>query len=135
MKLPIIKRIRKEDFDPEYDGLLTGLLYAINTFFETVTNGLNRNLTFTDNFAGQVKEITITAPITSTNKIEFKKEFTGQCKGIMIVEVVPETAGELLTASPFAQFTTTEAGISIYNITGLANGNKYRIKFVCLAGP
>jgi hypothetical protein len=53
----------------------------------------------------------------------------------MILEVVPETAGELLTTAPFAQFSNTEAGISIYNITGLTTGNKYRIKFVCLAGP
>lgn len=85
--------------------------------------------------AGQVKELTVTAPVTVDKSVTFKKEFTGQCKGIVIAEVVPETAGEILASSPFVQFDNTDTGISIYNITGLVSGRKYRIRLLCLAGP
>lgn len=59
MKLPIYKRINREDLKdaPDWIG---NLLYPLNQVFETVYNTLNRNLTFTDNVLSFQKTIQFT---------------------------------------------------------------------------
>ena len=129
-RLPDIKRIRKEDFDKKYYDLLDGLLYAINTFFESVVAALNRGLTFRENMAAQVQDITAVAPINNTT---FKREVGLTCSGIIVVSVVNvSNPGEILTTAPFAQFVNTDAGIRVTNITGLTAGQRYRIRLICL---
>jgi hypothetical protein len=129
-RLPTIRRIRREDFDKKYYDLLDGLLYAINTFFESVVAALNRGLTFRENMQAQVQDLTVTAPVTDAS---FKRELALPCTGIMVVAVTNiNNPGELLSTSPFAQFVNTDGGIRITNITGLTAGQKYRVRLICL---
>jgi len=54
---PSFKKILAERF-PNQGQWLGGLLEPINSFFDDVVNGLNKRLTITDNFDGEIKTIT-----------------------------------------------------------------------------
>jgi hypothetical protein len=132
-KLPKISKLRKEDFPEEYDTLLEGLLYGINSFFETVYSALNKQLNFSENLNTQIVEVSVTAPITAARPLEFTRTINGLCKGIVVVELTNlDNAGEVLTTSPFCQFSNGESTVRVTNITGLTSGKRYRIRLLCM---
>jgi hypothetical protein len=132
-RLPAIKRIRQEDFDPKYSDLLPGLLYAINTFFESVVAALNKGLTFRDNFLGQVQDIVTIGPLNNNNAITFKREFNFPCTGIVVLAANPaDNPNALLSTAPFVQFVNTDTGVRITNITGIPGGERYRLRLLCV---
>jgi hypothetical protein len=134
MKLNTIKRITLEDFDPKEQPLMSKLLYPLNTFMETIVNAMTSRLNFQDNFAAQVKDLEVTAPVAPATPISFKSTLASPCRGIFVVNVENLTnPAATLSAAPFCSFTNTGSGqIQITNITGLNSGDKYRVKLICL---
>lgn len=132
-KLPPFKRLILEDFPSKYQDLLQKLLYGINSFFESVSNTLNKNISFEDNIACQVKELTFTAPITQLRPLSFINELRRPCRGVLLINAENiSDANAPLSAAPFIQFTGAADQILITNISGLTNGKQYRIKIICL---
>lgn len=58
-KLPIQNQILPETFPSEQKKWLPQLLQPINYFIQNVIRALNKNLTFNENFAGDVLTVTI----------------------------------------------------------------------------
>jgi hypothetical protein len=132
-KLPPFKRLIMEDFPSKYQDLLDKLLYGINQFFESVSNSLNKNISFEDNIACQVKELVLTAPITQAKPASFVNTLGRPCRGVLLINAENlSDANSPLTAAPFIQFTGAADQIVITNISGLTSGKQYRIKIICL---
>lgn len=62
-KLPVFKRIQREDF-PDAPAWVDRLLYPLNKFFEGVYAALNQNLTFTENLATGLVSLEFETPAT-----------------------------------------------------------------------
>lgn len=56
-KLPVKRKIQPEDFPDQ--KWLPNLLAPINQFFSDVFNALNKNLTWTDNIAGEILTVVV----------------------------------------------------------------------------
>lgn len=61
MRPPSLRRLSREDFADRRDAQ-DRLLSLLNGFFEEVAVGLNRRLTFGENFAAEVLQVEVTAP-------------------------------------------------------------------------
>jgi len=64
-KAPQLKRLSREDFvglSPDVMAGVDKLIYALNPFLSDVTAGLNRGLSFQENFAAVVKDVEFTVP-------------------------------------------------------------------------
>jgi hypothetical protein len=132
-KLPPFRRFIQEDFPQKYNDLITGLFYGLNQFFESVSNALNGNITFSENISAQIQEITIVAPINAQKTVSFRRTLRGQCQGVWIVNVDNlDDANTQLSNAPFVQFTNGQDTIIINNITGLTDGTRYRLRLICV---
>lgn len=132
-KLSTVSRFIKEDFPSKYSDLTEKLLSPLNAFIETVAQALSNRLTFKDNFACQVVDLEVIAPVNPDNPKSFLRTITGPCGGILITNVLNVTSPTTpLTAAPFVTFENTASQIKVTNITGLTDGSKYRLTMVCL---
>lgn len=127
-KIPDIKRIAKEDFEPEYQGLIDRLAFPINSFMEQVRNAFNGNIDFT-NLAQEVQTISF---ITNENgqpmnKISFKTKLTNAVQGINIINVKFTNNANPIESLPFINFSQNDKTINISYIGGLKINSKYQI--------
>ena len=94
---------------------------------------LNRKLTLRDNMLCTVKEIDVTvdparAPTTTTS---FPLDISGRIDGVVVLSAVNlTTTGMYPSSGVFISWTQTQNGVLINNITGLQNGQKYRLRVV-----
>jgi hypothetical protein len=128
-KLGIIKRLVDNDFpSKKYNDLLPNLFGAINQFIDQVTYALNKNITFTDNFAAVDSEIQVTGNGAGSF---IKWPYTTPCKGAMVLSVTNNTnSSAVLSSAPFIEFEASAGQITIKNITGLQTNNKYTLRVV-----
>ena len=127
-------RITKEDFPQKYNDLLDKLLFPINSALEQLSQATNNGLTVADNIAGQETSLDVTAPVSSSNPIFFKKTtLKGTCRGITCVEAVPQDNGAPVTGQPFFTFEDAGTNIKVTNITNLTNGSRYILRIFCYA--
>lgn len=111
-KLPTIKKLLQEDFkDQPWIGRLLSIL---NQFMESTSAALNKNLTRSDNFNGEIKSVTLqgTLPLkisTSIRPIGVQKIGLRRADGQPLV---------LSTAVDFTWSSTSE-GIQIDSLVGI----------------
>jgi hypothetical protein len=126
-----LTRIIAEDFPEKYQDLLSKLLYKINASTEETSNALNNGLTVADNLSGQETELTVTAPVSSTNPIYFKSNLKGNCR-MIICGSAQTISGTPPTGTPFFTFEMSGANIKVTNITNLTSGSRYLLRIYCL---
>lgn len=127
-KLGIIKKLLENDFPRKYSDLVPNMFYAINDFIDQVSFALNRNLTFSDNFAVIDTEIEVTGNGAGAT---VRWPYATPCKGAMVLRVINNSStSALLSTAPFIEFESTVGQITIKNITGLAANNKYTVRVV-----
>ena len=86
MKLPIIKRISKEDLkSADLPAWIDPLLTALNAFITPVTTALQGKLTFQDNFLANV----ISKTFTSATKLTINPRLSVDQSRLSITGVVP----------------------------------------------
>ncbi len=133
-KLPTIKRITDEGFPAEVRKWLTRLTGPLNQFMEQVSGALNRNLTVNDNFAGEIKTITLDGsfPLKLSYSLKSPPAFAslGSCRELNGSHVVPTSA--IYVDWEFGADST----LIINGITGVTPDadNKYIIKVLILTG-
>lgn len=127
-KLGIIKKLVDNDFPKKYSDLLPNLFYAINQFIDQVTFALNKNITFSDNFAAIDTEISVTGNGAGAT---VRWPYAIPCKGAMVLQVTNDSnTSAILSSAPFIEFEASVGQITIKNITGLAANNKYSLRVV-----
>lgn len=132
-KLSFLKRIVSEDYDKQYQSLVSKLSYIINTALEAIAAALNKGLTFEDNFNSQVKDLELTVDSDSVPQLttSFKYELKTQCIGIIVIRATAKTAVITYpTSQPWVSFSESNGQINILKITGIQSGTKYQLRLV-----
>lgn len=132
-RLPAIKRLTTEDFKDQ-TSWIGKLLAPLNDFMSSVAGALNRGLTFTDNFAAQVKELEFTVD-ANTYPLKFLCTLSTKPVGLWIVKAehaanTPST----LTTAVWADWSYVNGQVLINSFSGLTPGQKYRICVILIAG-
>lgn len=135
-KLSSYRRIFKQDFDPEYDSLITSLAQSVNSSFEELYDSLNNKLTLKDNVSCTIAEFKVSVDTTGVpvNKTQFKLNNDQQnVEGLIVINASGATDASLLpTAGVFVSFIRNENLLIIQNIKGLQPNKPYKIKVIAL---
>lgn len=131
-KLGFLRRLVKEDFKPDDQEFISKVAFILNPAFESITNALNKNLTFTDNLNAQVKELNVTVvsgqPIQA---LSFRSELKGSCKAIWCVRAENQTnTATYVSGAPFISFSESQGQILINHITGLQDNQEYKLRII-----
>ena len=132
-RIPPIKRLTTEDFKDQ-TSWIGKLLSPLNEFMASTVQALNRGLTFSDNFAAQVKTLTFTVD-ANTYPMKFLCTTGTKPMGLWVVsakEVADNPA--TLTTAVFADWSYVNGQIVINNISGLTSGHKYDICVIIVTG-
>lgn len=134
-RVPDIKRIRKEDFDSEYQGLVEKIAYSVNTFMDQVIVALSGNLDFT-NINQQVVDYTISTDNSGNliNPSSIRLGLRSRPQGIICISATNVNNPNIFpTSQPFVSFgVVNNRVISIRNISGLQNNSTYRLNLLII---
>ncbi len=135
-KLPIIKRISKEDLK-EAPSWLDKVLYPLNLFMESVYTALNKGLTFQDNFASQIKDVEFTTPTNyvsaqNFNKVTFVHSLKTMAIGISILSIHEKQSSAVIKNAVSLDWRDINGTININFVTGLEDNKKYIIRLLIL---
>jgi hypothetical protein len=134
MKLPTIKTILREDLK-DAPAWVDNLITPINTFMREVYYGLDKQLTLQENVVSVTKELTFTtSPTYSTGTFEtinipFSNSTT--VNGVLLLKVANST-GSTITSPTSVAWVSSNGGVSITYVAGLANSNTYTAKFLII---
>jgi hypothetical protein len=130
--IPERQQIVPEDFKKDDQETAAQIADPFNTYVEQLNEILNQNLTFSDNFRGQVK----TLDIIAGQPISFKYAKTAKPIGLWIMNYSNLTdPTEVLTVAVQIQWSFDGQGnISIDNVTGLTATETYRLTFIAISG-
>lgn len=132
-QVPTEQQITPEDFPPDDQRILQGVADPFNAYVQENNEALRRNLTFTDNFRGEVKTLTYTQGETLTFSYalpDFKPV------GLWVANFYNvEDREEVVAAGVTPQWDQDGKGnITIKNITGLTAGKQYVFTFIIVSG-
>lgn len=133
MKLNTFKRIIKEDVKEEYRELVEKLAFSINPFAEEVVKALNKNLSVSDNFNQQFRDVMVEVDSSGIPKqaLQFKTNLISGCKGIITLRAINTTSSTTYpTGYPFLTFTELNGILTVNHITGLPANNKFTLKIL-----
>lgn len=133
MQLPPFKRIVVEDFQDQ-KSWIGRLLYPINSFFTTISQGMQNGLTFQDNLAAQIVTISF-QNTTNAFPLFFKSTLSTKPIGLWIINVQDNTTSPLVLAGPVTpvwQFVDASKQLELLNITGLITNNLYKISMIVI---
>lgn len=127
MRIPAIKKLLMEDFQDQ-QSWISKLLYPLNMFMTTVSNGLSNGLTIQDNMIAQVKTILVNGatPVTS-----FSWHYS--TKPIGCLPVAASKSDGTAAANPSIQWVYS-AGLINIQISGLDPTKSYYITFYVIGG-
>jgi hypothetical protein len=132
MRLPSNKKLLREDFN-QAPPWIDGLLVTLNSFMESVYTALNKNVTFGDNIASFVKELSYITPTTYPNgvsNVSFLNQLKVKAIGVSVLQVY-ETQTYLAPPGPvYAPWIESEGSITVSAITGLEASKTYLIRLV-----
>lgn len=92
MKLPSFNRILREDLK-EAPTWVDKIIYPVNSFFENIYHALNKGLTFEENIASQIKELSFTTSsgyngtVAQWRVINFTSLLKKRAKGLIILQL------------------------------------------------
>ena len=137
MKLPSYRRIFKNDYAEEYEGLVEKLAVSINYGFDTLYDALNQRLNFEDNISSTIAEFAVTVDGNGkpTQKTQFKlKGSQTTVQGVIVLNCFGTRDVNLLPQSGvFVSFERNENFVNINNIKGLLPNVSYTIKLLAIS--
>lgn len=126
-KLPDKNRLLEEDFKDQIKWI-GKLLYPLNNFMSQVYNALNKDLTFKDNFRGEIKEIEVTSadlPLKISHNLKYR------VTGIMVLRAywspTKNTGSRVYLDGLNIDFDEDGGFLTINNIGGLPSDGKYYV--------
>jgi len=132
-KLPDLKRILREDV-PDAPDWINKIIYPVNQFFEAVYQGLNKQLTFSENFASTTKtvEVVTTSGYPGTfTALKIPSGLATTAEGVLIAQIsLKGSSYDIITTSPFINWVDVNSVININHISGLAASSTYILKLL-----
>jgi len=124
-----LKKIVTNTFPTKYKDIIDPLAFVLNPFIDSLTNALNRRLSFNDNFNASDMDLEVKLPINNLNLLHSVK---GKVTGLIITRVLNlDNNAAVLTQAPFIEFTQiNDNTIQITNIIGLTVGIRYKLRIL-----
>lgn len=132
MKLPSQKKILKEDLK-DAPSWIDGVITPVNTFMESTYQALNKNITFTENIASFVKEIsytTVAAYPVGQEQIKFQNTLKVRASGVMVMQVYDKSNYTPAPGPVYIPWVENLGYIQIDTITGLEANKTYMIRLL-----
>ena len=132
MRLPSQKRVLREDVKGA-PGWINPLIDTLNSFMETVYQALNRNITFGQNVACQIKELSYRTPATypaGVENIEFLSDLKTKATGVMLMQVYDRADYSPPPGPVYVPWIENNGTIIIYPITGLEADKLYVVRLL-----
>lgn len=133
MKLPLYRRIFKNDYSEEYQDLVEKMAVSINNGFDTLFELSNKKVSLKDNVDCTVKTLGLAVDSNGipTTPTAFNLDTTSRISGINVLKVDNLTNSQVFpTGAPFISFSQTDRGITINHITGLQPNYQWQINVV-----
>lgn len=131
MRLPAQKRILREDVKdlPKSIGVIIDIF---NSFAETVYQAMNRNITFSENVACFIKEITYktTSLYPVMDDVQFTNELKTKAAGVMVMQAVEKSNYTPAPGPVFVPWVESNGQILVSSITGLEASKTYTIRLL-----
>ena len=134
MKIQTFRRLIQEDVEEQYRPLVAKIGEVINSFAETIVDGLNKKITIDDNLNQFIKDISIQVNSSGTPTIggSFQNTLTNSIRGISVIKASHATSSSTyVTSHPFITFSETNKVVTIQNVTGLPADNKFTLRILC----
>lgn len=133
---PNIRRIRTEDFDPEYRKLLERLSYSINEFQDQTIFVLSKRVDF-QNLNQYVIDVDFridgSGNITQPAIINTEGNINGRTIGVYCINATNlQNPNTIPTSQPFVQFTIDTNQVRILNVSSLQADSQYRLKLLLI---
>lgn len=131
-KIPRLKRIVTEDF-PSEKSWIGKLLSPLNDFMESVTAALSKRLTFGENMACQIFELTFDGRFPA--KVSWNAQ--GRPLGVLLLEVRRKSDGAPPAGAVSLPWTFNQAReVEIPSLPGVTptNAEPWVVKFVVVEG-
>lgn len=131
MKLPTLKKILFEDLKGAPDWIRP-MIDVLNSFMETVYQALNRNITFSENVACYIKEITYKTPTAypTMDPVYFQNDLRTRATGIMVLQVYDKADYTAPPGPVYIPWIETNGRIAINSITGLQAEKTYIVRLL-----
>ena len=138
-KLPVFKRIQREDF-PDAPNWIDKVIYPINKFFESTYNALNKQLAFEENVTAEIRsfEFTTLAGYDGTaanfDPLTFQRNLRSAPEGLLLLQI---SKFGLATYSPiegdvYVDWIHEEGIVTIGLVRGLAVSTKYNLRVMII---
>ena len=134
-KLPSFRRIRTEDYAPDYKDLVEKLSVSLNNGIEVLYDALNNKITFQDNVASTVKDaqFSVDAAGIPTATTTFAITAGSRALGLLVVDVRGvNNPSAFPTSGVTASWTQSNNNIIINHITGLQANQVYNVRFIAI---
>ncbi len=134
MKLPTQKKVLREDVK----GIakeIGPLLDTLNSFMENVYQALNRNISFRENVASQVKELTYRTPSTypsDVDEVRFISELKTKAMGVIVLQVYDRLTYVPAEGPVYAPWIEDNGDIVISTLTGLEADKVYTVRLLVI---
>jgi hypothetical protein len=131
MKLPSFKRIRRQDYKPEFGDLINTLSGTLNNAVELIYDVLNKKVSLKDNILCSVKdvELKVDADGDVTEGGTFTLDYSGATLGLHVIKADNLTNSTIYpTSAPFITWEVVSNGIKIINVSGLPEENLFRLR-------
>lgn len=129
-KLPSFRRLYEQDYPKEFQDLVQQLAVSVNYGFEPIYELLNGKLTFSDNTASLIKDLSVEVDSTGKpkSKTVIKKNGTDRFLGFMVIKTANLTNSSVYpTAGVMISYTETTDSIIIDNVAGLPADNLFNL--------
>lgn len=132
-KLPTLRRISREDVK-EAPAWIDTILYALNTFFESIYYTLNKNITFEDNILSQRVSFELKAGAAAANNVyHFASDMTVPPKMLLVGKVELKAAVFTpLGGAVWVDWYYQDGQIYIQSISGLTSGSTYKFELLLI---
>jgi len=135
VRLPNIQKILRQDVSEAPDWILK-IIAPINSFFEEIYAGLNRNITFSENIACTITEVQITTSSTyptSFPAVTLSSKLKTIVSGVMLLKLTLKADNiTLIKTASTIEWTPVEAGARIDFVSGLAASKTYTLRVMIL---
>ncbi len=131
MKLPVVKRILREDLKGAPDWV-NFIIDPFNSFADTIYQALNKNITLSENVRCFIKEITYktTSAYPVADDIQFMNDLKVKATGVQVLQAVDRSDYTPAPGPVYAPWTEDNGNIIIRSITGLEASKLYTIRLL-----
>jgi hypothetical protein len=131
MKLPLLRKLVVEDFGDQ-KSWIEKLLNPINDFVQTISTGLNKNLTFADNLNSGIREVLFLGGV----EIVLKNPLPFIPAGILAIKLQEDSNVPNIIAVNWSMYWYYDYNTGALKIrfTGLTANRAYKATFLIIGG-